>query len=106
MSRGHDGADTGFALGDCREGNACSHHSFFEQLAAELHRQASLADDDGGNRRLARRRIFSADVETESAQLLLEEAGILPKFVDQLRFLFENIEGGDTRRGDRWRMRG
>ena len=37
VRRGHDGAQAGFAFGDCRKGDAGSKYPFIEQLAAELH---------------------------------------------------------------------
>src|SRR5689334_10040093 len=96
MRSGHDGADARLAFGHSRERNASCHYTFLEELARELHRQSSFADDDGGDRSLAGRGVLAADVETECPEFLLEVAGVLPQLFDQLGLVFQHFEGSDA----------
>src|ERR1035437_5515704 len=68
VGRSHDGADARLALGHRGKRNARAHDALFEQLAREVHGQATVAHDDGRDWRLAGRRFPPADVEAERAQ--------------------------------------
>src|SRR5262249_46969336 len=89
------------ALRHGREADSGGEHALLEQLARELVRESGLADDHGGDRRLA-----DAGIETGRCEALLEVARVLPKTVDTLGLLLENVEGGETRRGDGRGVRG
>src|SRR5215467_1488915 len=106
MCSGHDGPQASLAFGDRGISDPRREDPFFEQLAAELHGQAAFADDDGRDRRLTGWSVHAADVETEPAQLFLEEAGVLPEFFDPFRLLLQHIEGGNTGGGDGWWLSG
>src|SRR5207302_11326187 len=81
------------------------HDACFEQLARKVHSTGTVADDDGSYGRLAGGRGLAADVEAQRAQLLFEVTRVLPQFVDALRLLLQDFEGGDAGGGHRWRMR-
>src|SRR3954471_8407399 len=106
MSASHDRTDACLALGDGGERDARCHHAFFEKLAAEFHGQLAVTHNDGCDGCLARRRVHAADVESEIAQLFLEEVSVLPQVLDKLRLLLQHIECGDACRCHAWRMRG
>src|SRR5215472_71653 len=96
MGSGHDGPHAGFAFRHGRISNTCTQDAFFEQFAGKLHRQLSLADDDGRDWRLAGGCGFSTDIETKQPKLLLPETGIVPERFDPLRLLFENLKRGNA----------
>src|SRR5699024_1521035 len=96
-----DGPDAGLVAGDGGKGKALREDPFFEQAVRQLHRQRALA---GGDRR--ERALADSGVEAELLQTGLEEARVLPEAIDDLRFLLQDVEGGDTGGRDRRRMRG
>src|SRR6185369_1149441 len=102
----HDGADTSLAFGDGWEGDAGSEHTVGEKLARELHRRLAVTDDDGRDGRLAGGCVLAADVEAQQAELLLEELSVLPELFHPLRFVLQDVEGGDAGSGNgRWMRR-
>src|ERR1039458_1702038 len=105
VGRGHDGTDARLTFGHCGKRDARAHDALFEQLAREIHGQAAVAHDDGRDRRLAGRRVYSADVEAQSTQLLLPVARVVPELLDALGFLLQHVEGRDAGGGDGRRMR-
>src|SRR5882762_6725527 len=82
---GHDSSHARFAFGDGGKCDAGSEHAFFEKLAGKIHGQASVANDDGCDRRFARGRGLAADVEAEQAKFLLPEARVCPELLHPLR---------------------
>ena len=103
---GEDGADASLAFGHGGEGDAGGHDALVEERAAELHRRAAFAHDDGRDGRLGGRRGDAADVEARALEFALEVAGVRPQPLDALRLLLQNVEGGDAGGRDRRRMRG
>ena len=96
----HDGANAGFAFGNCGVGDAGAEHALFEELAGEVHGEFAVADDDGSDWRLARWCVDAADIEAEQPEFFLPETRVLPKFLDALGFLLEDFEGCNGRGGD------
>ena len=82
MLAGHDGTDAGFALGDGGEGDSCGHETGVEESLAELHRLATVADDDGCDGGFALWSGFAAYVEASVGELLLEVVGVGPEALD------------------------
>ena len=80
--------------------DALREHARFEQVIRQLHRQRSVADDDRRDRALA-----EAGIEAERVQARLEEPGVVPQPLDDLRFLLEDVDRREARGGDRRRMR-
>ncbi len=72
--------------------DAGRHHACLKQRAREIHGHASIADDDGRNRRLARRSGHAANVEPGPPKLCLEVARVLPQPLDAFRLLLQNVE--------------
>jgi hypothetical protein len=103
---GHDGANAGFALGNGWEGDAGGHETSVEESFAEVHRLASVTDDDRRDGRFALWGGFAADVETGVGELLLEVVSVGPEALDALRLGLENVEGCNAGSRDRWRVRG
>ena len=100
MFAGHDGANTGFALGDRGEGDASGHDSGIEEGAGEVHGTASIlrsADDDGRDGSLAFWRRVAADVEARVGEPLLEVVGVVPEALDAVGLVFQNVECCDAR---------
>src|SRR5262249_60390787 len=91
--------------GDRWAAHARPQAAFFKRLAAARHGPAAFADDEGSDRRLARRSAYAADVEAQPAQLFLEEAGVLPELLNAFRLLLQDVKRCDAGGGDRRRMR-
>ena len=89
---GHDGADAGFALGDGGKGDAGGHDSGVEKGAGEVHSATAVADDDGGDGGFALGCGVAAYVEAGVGELLLEVVGVVPKALDSVGFVFEDVE--------------
>src|SRR6185437_3033734 len=73
MRGGHDGAQTRLAFRNRGESDPRDEDAFLKQLAAELHRQLALANNDWRDGSFASRCISASDVEAEQTQLFLEE---------------------------------
>ena len=106
MFAGHDGANAGFAFGDCGEGDAGGHDTCVEERAGEVHGATTVADDDGGDWGFALWGGDASYVKAGVCELLLEVVGVVPQALDAVGFGFENVEGGDAGCGDRGRVRG
>src|SRR5688572_25667413 len=88
----HDGAYARLALRDGRESDALRKNAFFKQAVRQGHRTRPLPHDHGRNRALA-----GARIESQRLEAALEEPGVLPQPLDELRFLLEDLDRGQAR---------
>src|SRR5688572_17870937 len=97
----HDGTHPRLVTRNRREADSLGEHPLFEQAIGQLHRFRCVSGDHRSDWALA-----GPCIEPELPQSLLEELRVGPELVDELRFFEEHLERRETRRDDRWRMRG
>ena len=100
MGCSDDGADARLAVGHGRITDALGEHPRPKELARKFVRRRILANDEGRDRCFAQ-----AGIEPEILQALFEKLRVRPELLDQLRFLFQDVEGGDRRGSHRGRVR-
>src|SRR4029079_16891341 len=96
MRGGDNRADARCVAGDGRKRDALREHPFCEEPVGERHRKRAVTEDDRRDRALA-----EAGVEPQRLEACLEEARVIPEPLDDLRFLDQYVERGNTRRRDR-----
>src|SRR5213594_1058257 len=96
---GDDGPNAGLPARNGREPDSLSEYARLEQPVRKLHSLGSLADDNRGNGAFARPGVEAARLETA-----LEEAGVVPQAIDQLRLGLEDLKGREAGTGYRGRV--
>src|SRR5438445_287191 len=105
MGRRHDGPHTRLSLWHGRISDTSAQHAFFEQLAREFHCELTVPDDNRRDWRFTGWSCLAANVEAKQAEFFLPEASVFPQPFNALRFVFQHIEGGNARCGNRRWMR-
>ena len=84
MGGGDDRPHPGLVARDRWEPDALREDALLEQSIRQRHRATGLAGDDRRDRAFAH-----AGVEAQLLKALLEESGVLPELLDQLRFVLQ-----------------
>jgi hypothetical protein len=91
---GHDRADARLAARNGWKTEPLREHAFVEQAVRQLHRERRFTGDHRRDRAFAQ-----TGVEPELGQTFLEEPGVVPQSIDQLRLFEEHVHSGAARGG-------
>ena len=101
MGCSDDGADTRLAVGYGGIADALGENAGRKELTRKFVGQRGFANDHGRDRCFAQ-----AGIEPELLQAFFEKLRVCPEVIDQLWFLFQDLQGRDRRGRHRRRMRG